>query len=77
MSNVRAEVFSEVEGRVATITLNRPEVMNAFDDVMHKSLLAEVERIERMRQPGRMLGAAPAAWSRCCANSSRSCTSTA
>jgi len=59
VSNVRAEVFSEVEGRVVTITLNRPEVMNAFDDVMRESLLAEVERIERMRQPGRMLGAWP------------------
>src|SRR5690606_38021209 len=39
-----APVRYECEGAVATITLNRPEVLNALDDVITRALLEAVER---------------------------------
>lgn len=39
-----ARVLYEKDGRIARITLNRPEVMNAIDDEMPRELSAAVER---------------------------------
>lgn len=39
-----APVRYECEGAVATITLNRPEVLNALDDAITRALLEAVER---------------------------------
>lgn len=37
-------IVSQVSDRVALITLNRPEVLNAFEDTMREELLAALER---------------------------------
>jgi len=41
-----SEVLLEVDGRVATITLNRPEQRNAVDPALTLALEAAVERVE-------------------------------
>lgn len=38
-----AEVETQRDGGVLTITLNRPEVLNAFDDAMHEGFRAALE----------------------------------
>lgn len=40
-----------IEGAVARITLNRPEVRNAFDDVLIEELTTTLERIEHAPRP--------------------------
>ena len=37
------EVETSLDGAVLTITLNRPDVLNAFDDSMHRALAAALE----------------------------------
>ena len=39
-----AEVETQRDGGVLTITLNRPEVLNAFDDAMHEGFRAALEK---------------------------------
>jgi enoyl-CoA hydratase len=41
-----AKVLYERDGRIARITLNRPEVLNAIDDDVPRELVAAVERAE-------------------------------
>ena len=38
-----AEVETQVDGAVLTITLNRPDVLNAFDTAMHRALAAALK----------------------------------
>jgi len=40
-------VLLEVDGRVATITLNRPEVMNAMNSALREHFLRQVETVEQ------------------------------
>jgi enoyl-CoA hydratase len=44
--NVMAKVLYESDGRIARITLNRPEVLNAIDDDLPRELAAAVERAD-------------------------------
>jgi 2-(1,2-epoxy-1,2-dihydrophenyl)acetyl-CoA isomerase len=44
-----AEVEATLEGGVLTLTLNRPDVLNAFDQAMHKALAAG---LKQARDPG-------------------------
>jgi enoyl-CoA hydratase len=44
--NVMAKVLYERDGRIARITLNRPEVLNAIDDDLPRELAAAVERAD-------------------------------
>ena len=41
-----AKVLYERDGRIARITLNRPEVLNAIDDDLPRELAAAVERAD-------------------------------
>jgi 2-(1,2-epoxy-1,2-dihydrophenyl)acetyl-CoA isomerase len=41
-----AEVETQRDGGVMTITLNRPEVLNAFDSAMHKAFRAALEEAQ-------------------------------
>jgi enoyl-CoA hydratase len=41
------KVLYERDGRIARITLNRPEVLNAIDDEVPRELVAAVERADR------------------------------
>ncbi|HSR80736.1 MAG TPA: crotonase/enoyl-CoA hydratase family protein [Hyphomicrobiaceae bacterium] len=41
------KVLHERDGRIARITLNRPEVLNAIDDEVPRELVAAVERADR------------------------------
>lgn len=38
------QILTEITGRVATITLNRPEAMNAFSDGMREALFDALEK---------------------------------
>ncbi|HSH81645.1 MAG TPA: enoyl-CoA hydratase-related protein, partial [Herpetosiphonaceae bacterium] len=49
MSDDTTIVYEVAEG-VATITLNRPQVYNAFNDQMHADLLQALKQAERDRQ---------------------------
>ena len=40
------KVLYERDGRIARITLNRPEVLNAIDDELPRELAAAVERAD-------------------------------
>jgi 2-(1,2-epoxy-1,2-dihydrophenyl)acetyl-CoA isomerase len=44
-----AEVEATLEGGVLTLTLNRPDVLNAFDQAMHRALAAG---LKQARDPG-------------------------
>jgi enoyl-CoA hydratase/carnithine racemase len=44
-----AEAETSRDGAVLTITLNRPDVLNAFDAAMHKALAAALRRRARTR----------------------------
>jgi enoyl-CoA hydratase len=44
--NVMVKVLYERDGRIARITLNRPEVLNAIDDDLPRELAAAVERAD-------------------------------
>ena len=44
--NAMAKVLYERDGRIARITLNRPEVLNAIDDDLPRELAAAVERAD-------------------------------
>jgi enoyl-CoA hydratase len=48
MSKSYQNLSLAVEGQIATMTLTRPEILNAMDDVTHEEL---VDVIERMRRP--------------------------
>ena len=48
-----AKVLYERDGRIARITLNRPEVLNAIDDDLPRELAAAVERADCGRQGAR------------------------
>jgi 2-(1,2-epoxy-1,2-dihydrophenyl)acetyl-CoA isomerase len=41
-----SSILLEIAGRVATITLHRPERLNAFDEAMHAQLAQALDRIE-------------------------------
>jgi enoyl-CoA hydratase len=40
-------VLYQRDGRIARITFNRPEVLNAIDDEVPRELVAAVERADR------------------------------
>jgi 2-(1,2-epoxy-1,2-dihydrophenyl)acetyl-CoA isomerase len=42
-----AEVETQTDGGVMTITLNRPEVLNAFDSAMHEAFRAALEAAQK------------------------------
>ena len=42
-----SKVVYECDGRIARITLNRPDVLNAIDDDVPQELAAAVERADR------------------------------
>jgi 2-(1,2-epoxy-1,2-dihydrophenyl)acetyl-CoA isomerase len=44
---VEAFILSEVEQGVMTITLNRPDRLNSFNDLMHQQLAACLKQAER------------------------------
>ena len=41
-----SNALDERDGRIARITLNRPEVLNAIDDEVPRELVAAVERAD-------------------------------
>ena len=41
-----SHILCEIHGRVAVVTLNRPELMNAFSDTMREGLLHALQRAE-------------------------------
>ena len=47
------EVLTSRDGAVLTITLNRPDVFNAFNRALHEELAAALERGRRARGPRR------------------------
>ena len=61
-----SEVLTQRDGAVLTITLNRPEVFNAFNAALHAALLAALEeaaatrRSARSWSPARAAASAPA-----------------
>lgn len=44
---MEAFILSEVEQGVMTITLNRPDRLNSFNDLMHQQLAACLKQAER------------------------------
>ena len=49
MSRTYKNLSFEVDGAIAKVTLTRPDILNAMDDVTHDEF---VDVIERMRRPG-------------------------
>ena len=62
---MEAFILSETEQGVMTITLNRPDRLNSFNDLMHQQLAACLKQAERaastISQPSASVAPAPAA----------------
>jgi 2-(1,2-epoxy-1,2-dihydrophenyl)acetyl-CoA isomerase len=52
MSTPAPEVTVSIEGRVATVELNRPEAMNAIDAAVRRALLAAFDELGRSTEVG-------------------------
>ncbi len=52
MSTPAPEVMVSIEGRVATVELNRPEAMNAIDAAVRRALLAAFDELGRSTEVG-------------------------